>query len=109
MNIQFTDIMIGYVISHPKEVYTFIGTITCAFSANIVLKSASETFREEQQRVENKSQRDFQRKENEIQRDFQRVENEIQRCFDIEKIKLQSEENEKQRHHEIKKSRWFLW
>ncbi len=97
--------MIEYVISHPKEVYAFLGSIIFSFSANIILKSASEKFREEQQRKENENHREFQRQENEIQR----VENEKQRCFEIEKIKLINEENEKQRNHEIKKSRLFLW
>jgi hypothetical protein len=87
MHKTLTKDMIDRVISHPKQVYTFIGFITTAFS--IVPYSYYSI--EKNKLEDNQRQREFQTKENALQR---------------EENKLQREENEKQRIHEIKKSRW---
>ena len=91
------------VITHPKQVYTFIGVITSTLSIipysyysieNNKLKDNEKQIQDnEKQRQDNEKQR----KDNEKQRE----DNEKQRQF-------QREENTLHRNHEIKKYRWFL-
>ena len=104
MHRTITKDMIDRVISHPKQVYTFIGVITTAFS----IFPYSYYSIEKNKLDDNEKQREFQTKENDLQRhenSLQRHENYLQR----KENDKQREENDKQRIHEIKKSRWFLW
>ena len=115
MHIKISETMLEKVISHPKQVYTFLGLT----AATLHIVPFSHYYLENKKLGENDKQR---HQENEIKKhEFE--ENDKQRHHEIEIKNKEIEENDKQRNYEIeikkheieikkleielKKSRWW--
>ena len=111
MHIKISETMLEKVISHPKQVYTFLGLT----AATLHIVPFSHYYLENKKLEENDKQRHHEIEENDKQRHHEIEikkheieiekkkieENDKQRYHEIVIEKKKIEENEKQRHHEI--------